>query len=427
MTACSSEISYGMITAVKNVILAGISLKNSTDSFEILLDETRALCEACGMNVLSVIVQKSRSMDPSTAFRKGKLQELRQLREQKDADGIVFHNALSVQTAGRIAEYCGAEVIDRTAVILNIFSSRAGSRQAKLQTEMARLQYDLPRLQNQNNSDGHERGGAAYNRGAGEMRSSLTARKYEARIAVLRRELKKIEQRTGQDERRRSKTLMKRAALTGYTNAGKSSLMNCLLRLSHQPGSFVAEKDMLFATLDTSVRRITYQGKSFLLSDTVGFVSDLPHSLIEAFQATLQAALGADLLIHVIDFSDPDWQTKAQITEDTLKQIGAEDIPVLRVFNKTDLAEGRTADGMMISCLRDEGIRELAEEILARLYPEEDSVVCRISYDRMNIADKYFALLKYEILSRDEQAMTVRVSGPKDLVRSAGTQFRRDG
>lgn len=414
-----------MIISVKNVIIAGTDLKNSRESFSLMMEETKSLCEACGMNVTGEIVQKSRSMDPSTAFRKGKLEELRLMCGELGADGIVFHNALSVQTANRIASVCGVEVIDRTAVILNIFSRRARSRQAKLQTEMARLQYDLPRILSDRDSAGHERGGAAYNRGAGEMRSSLTARKYEARIAVLRKELAKIDQRAGQDERRRAKTLFRRAALIGYTNAGKSSLMNCLLEISGRSGTRVEEKDMLFATLDTSVRKITVQGRSFLLSDTVGFVSDLPHSLIEAFHATLRAAAEADLLIHVIDFSDPEWQTKAEITEQTLTDIGAEGIPVLRVFNKCDLVKGKKADGMMISCRTGYGIKELTVEIIDRLYPEEDSVLCRISYDRMGVAEKYFSLLKSTILEQNDNGMVVRFCGPEDLVRSAGTEMER--
>lgn len=410
---------------MERIILAGIELKNNSRSFRGMMAETRALCAACGMTVLGEIVQKSRSLDPSTAFRKGKLEELTRMREELDADGIVFHNSLSVDTANRIASVCGAEVIDRTAVILRIFSLRARSRQARLQTEMARLQYDLPGTAENRNTGGHERGGSAYNRGAGEMRSAAVARRYEARIAFLRKELKKIDQRTGQDERRRAKTLMRRAALVGYTNAGKSSVMNCLLKESAGGGAEVEEKDMLFATLDTSVRKITVKGRSFLLSDTVGFVSDLPHTLIDAFHATLRSAAEADLLIHVIDYSDPEWQEKEEITEKTLREIGASDIPVLRIFNKCDLKRGSRADGMMISCRTGEGIRSLSEEIFRRLYPDEDAVTCRVPYDRMNIAEKYFALLKGKVIGEDEEGTLIRFSGPADLISSVLNELGR--
>ena len=220
--------------------------------------------------------------------------------------------------AERISAVAGCNVIDRTALILDIFSSRARSRQAKLQTEMARLQYDLPRLLNSDNDRERERGGGVTNRGSGEMRSAIVARKYQKRIQDLKKELKKIESQRQMDERRRSKTLLRRVALVGYTNAGKSSFMNCLIQNTEASGNEVFEKDMLFATLDTSVRKIVYDKKTFFLYDTVGFVSDLPHTLVEAFKSTLDAARDADLLVEIVDVSDDDYETKMEVTENTL-------------------------------------------------------------------------------------------------------------
>ena len=243
--------------------------------------------------------------------------------EKMDVDLVVFYNSLSVQMAERISAVVGCNVIDRTALILDIFSSRARSRQAKLQTEMARLQYDLPRLLNSDNDRERERGGGVTNRGSGEMRSAIVARKYQKRIQDLKQELKKIESQRQMDERRRSKTLLRRVALVGYTNAGKSSFMNCLIQNTEASGNAVFEKDMLFATLDTSVRKIVYDKKTFFLYDTVGFVSDLPHTLVEAFKSTLDAARDADLLVEIVDVSDDDYETKMEVTENTLREIGA--------------------------------------------------------------------------------------------------------
>ncbi|MBR2067432.1 MAG: GTPase HflX, partial [Solobacterium sp.] len=300
---------------MKKVILAGMEKKNANDDFVYAMKETQNLCEACGYDVVATISQKSYSADPKTAFRKGKVDELAALVKDTEAELVIFHNGLSIQTAQRLSSILGVNVIDRTALILDIFSKRARSKQAKLQTELARLQYDLPQLLMDNqDSSGHERGGSALNRGAGEMRSQVIERRYAKRMNELKKELSKIKEQHYRDERRRTKTLMKRVGLVGYTNAGKSSLMNLLLEDANAVDKEVYSEDMLFATLDTSVRNIRISSYRFLLYDTVGFVSNLPHTLIEAFQSTLDAARDADLLLHIIDISDKDYEAKIQIT-----------------------------------------------------------------------------------------------------------------
>ena len=400
---------------MKKAILAGISLKNNTGEFEEQMRETASLCHAAGLEVIDTITQLSRSLDPDTAFRSGKLQELAVLCKETDPDLIVFHNGLRIQMQQRIHEACGVNVIDRTSLILDIFASRARSKQAKLQVELARLQYDLPRvLHSQADESGHERGGSAYNRGAGEMRSALVERRYASRIAALKKELASIDRQIMADERRRTKTMMRRAALVGYTNAGKSSLLNALMDRSESSGKSVMEEDMLFATLDTSVRRIRRNGRSMLIYDTVGFVSDLPHTLIDAFHSTLNSARQADLLIHVIDVSDESWPLKAEITEQTLAEIGAGDIPVLRVYNKTDLCRERPdVSGCAVSCRTKEGIDDLLQEITRRLYPAEETVLCRIPYDKISMTDAYRSVLAVEMLQADEESMIIRITGPK--------------
>ena len=400
---------------MKNVILAGVSLKEERSAFAAAMKECRELILACGMHVVREVTQQSISMDPHTAFRSGKLTELADAIRESQADGIVFLNALRVQTAQRIADVCGVDVIDRTAVILRIFSLRARSKQAKLQTEMARLQYDLPRILSANTEESEHSRSSFNNRGAGEMRSAVIERKYAKRIAALRKELDAISVQKGQDERRRSKTMMKRAAFVGYTNAGKSSLLNACVKRFQSAGSFAFEEDMLFATLDTSVRKITYDKMSFFLYDTVGFVSDLPHELVDAFQSTLDAAVDADLLIHVVDLSDPDHEHKMQVTMDTLRTIHADKIPLLRVFNKCDLlTDGeRTESGVLTSCLTGEGIEEMTQKILDLLYPKEDEGIFEIPYDKLGDFQKYAVVLRTKVLDHTDRGMVVQMAGER--------------
>lgn len=399
---------------MKKTLLAGIRLNISEEEFHAQMSETESLCRACGLDVVSHVTQRSRSMDPNTAFRQGKLEELKVTAEETEAELIVFHNALSIQMTERISAYCGCNVIDRTAVILDIFAERARTAQAKLQVELARLQYDLPRQLNESaDSSGHERGGGAYNRGAGEMRSRLVARKYAAQTARLKKELEKVQQQKYRDERRRTRTMMRRAALCGYTNAGKSSLMNVLIRDSGSPGQSVYEEDMLFATLDTSVRMIRAGSRSFLLYDTVGFVSSLPPTLIEAFQATLDAARDADLIVHVIDASDPQMDRKIQITEDTLREIGAGDIEILRVYNKCDLIrEEDRPQGLCISCTANEGIQQLKQALADHLYPPQQTVDVYMPYDKMGMVNEYRAVLLVQEIRSDDEGTVLRISGP---------------
>lgn len=400
---------------MRNAILAGISLKKNRSGFESAMDECRALMEACNMTVCGQCTQQSDSMDPHTAFRSGKLQELAQLVEETGADGVVFLNRISVQAAERIADVCGVDVIDRTSLILEIFSRRARTKSAMLQTEMARLKYDLPRLLNDKKEDSEHARSSFSNRGAGEMRSAVIERRYSRRIAALKKELERLDGQRGMDEHRRSKTKFKRAALVGYTNAGKSSLMNCFVKNFVSLGTLTREEDMLFATLDTSVRKITVNKQSFFLYDTVGFVSDLPHELIDAFKSTLDSAREADLLIHVVDLSDDDYEEKIAVTMDTLREIGADHIPLLRVFNKGDLVteEKKQSAGLVVSCKTNEGMQELAEKILARLYPAEDSGLFLIPYKRLHDFERYRSVMHCDVLEHTEDGMLVHMTGEK--------------
>lgn len=400
---------------MKKVILAGVCLKDSQSDFDYRMEECRQLCIACGYEPCAEVVQNSTSLDPNTAFRKGKLSELAQMVEETGASQVVFMNDLSVQSAYRIAKTVGVDVIDRTALILDIFAVRARSTQAKLQVEAARLQYALPGVIKDNTDNERSRGGGVTNRGAGEMRSALVARRYRSRIAELKKELKEIEKRRNRDERRRSKTLMRRVALVGYTNAGKSSLMNRILTSYDQKGTQVECRDMLFATLDTSVRSVSCNGYGFLLYDTVGFVSDLPEPLLDAFHSTLASACEADLLIHVIDCSDPDMERKIQATEETLQEIGADEIPVLRVYNKADLVDHPDDGRLYLSCLNGEGLEEVMKQLIDKLYPQEDVFHVFLPYDRMYLFDEYRKVCAMDIVKEAEDGMEMKVSCPHDF------------
>ena len=399
---------------MSEVILAGICLKQDVHEFDGLMAECRALCAACGRTVAAEITQQSESFDRKTAFRSGKLQELAALVKETNAEAIVFANDLSVAAGQRIEETCGVRVIDRTALILDIFSLRSRTRQAKLQVEMARLQYALPRLSDPGEEETHERGGSYRSRGSGEQRSAQIRITYRKRIRQLQKQLAELEKQNWMTENRRSKSELSRVALTGYTNAGKSSLLNAMLRENAREGLQVPEKDMLFATLDTSVRQVSSQGRQFLLYDTVGFVSRLPHTLIDAFHSTLDAARHADLLLHVIDASDPQWEEKAQVTEETLQEIGAGAIKRIRVFTKSDLGIHKDLpEGIRVSAKTMQGIPELMEQIADTLYPEEETLICHLPYSAMAFLEESRRTAQIEILEEGEQGLKVRVSGPK--------------
>ena len=398
---------------MRTAVLAAIRLR-TIRSFENRMEECRRLCEACGIEIVSEIVQNSRTADPHTAFRSGKVEEISAAVKMLEADCVVVFNQLSVAASARLAEAFGVPVMDRTALILDIFSLRAGSAQAKMQVELARLEYAMPALiRNQDEEESHERGGGTVNRGAGEMRAAGLRRRYQRRINDLKKQLKTIEVQNAHAKKHRNKSGLRRAAIVGYTNAGKSSLMNALLQVTESTAGRVNEKDMLFATLDTSIRRIDYAGRAFYLYDTVGFVSDLPHELVEAFRSTLSAAADADLLIEVVDVSDPEWPVHTEVTEETLKQIGAGEIEILRVFNKADRYEGeRDPDALYISCRTGEGIAELARTITERLYPEEIRMYCLVPYDRMAmIADN--VSLDIRVIESFEDGMMTEVCGER--------------
>ena len=316
------------------------------------MDELEGLAEAAGVTVIGQMVQARQRPEKATLIGRGKLEELAQLCETMEADTVIFNDELSGVQMRNLEETLNVRVIDRTILILDIFAGRATSREGKLQVELAQLQYRMPRLTGFGRSLSRL-GGGIGTRGPGEKKLETDRRHIAGRIDDIRAELRRLASTRALQREERIRSRIPVVALMGYTNAGKSTVMNALLshcskkqangrdiiQSDEENKKQVFEADMLFATLDTSVRRIDAPGHiPFLLSDTVGFVSDLPHSLVKAFRSTLDEVCCADLLLEVVDFSDPDYRKQIEVTAKTLSEIGAGHIPVVYLYNKTDLA-----------------------------------------------------------------------------------------
>lgn len=326
---------------MERAVLVGINLEDGTD-YERSMKELQALAEACDMEVCGIVTQNLPYVNKAYYIGSGKVQEVRELAHNLEADVIVFDNPLSPAQLGNLKEATQKAVLDRTNLILQIFSTRARTREAKLQVEVANLQYLLPRLVGAYDALSRQGGGsgAMSNKGAGEKKLELDRRRIEKRLSMLRKELKEIESERVTQRKSRMKSDIAVVALVGYTNAGKSSIMNGMLANSNSDKEKqVFEKDMLFATLDTTVRKIDVpHRKGFLLTDTVGFIDKLPHQLVKAFYSTLEEVKSADLLIHVVDASDADYKEHIRVTLNTLHDLEADHIPRITLFNKADLA-----------------------------------------------------------------------------------------
>ena len=322
------------------VLLVGVNLNNDPD-FERNLSELEALAEACQMKVVGVERQNLSQVNTGVYVGTGKVEEIKALAHMLDAEMVIFDNSLSPMQLRNLNEIIERPVLDRTNLILQIFSSRARTREAQIQVETARLQYELPRLTGMglvlSRQGGGSSGGLA-NKGAGEKKLELDKRKIRHRISELKKELKEIELHRETQRKRRLSQGIPQVALVGYTNAGKSTLMNAFLdTYGGEEEKKVGAQDMLFATLDTTVRRISLPDKKeFLLSDTVGFIDKLPHHLVQAFHSTLEEVKYADLLLEVVDYSNPHFKDHMAVTRETLKELGADDIPCIHVLNKCD-------------------------------------------------------------------------------------------
>lgn len=321
------------------VLLVGVDTGEEAD-FEHSMAELASLAEAAHKQVVGTIVQHMETVNRSLYIGTGKAAQVKAYAAQAEAEEIVFDNALSPTQIRNLANELELPVLDRNNLILDIFALRARTGEAKLQVEAARLQYMLPRLvgMRENLSRQGGTGGAMSNKGAGETKLELDRRKIEHRLSELEKELNSMTKNREIMRKRRMQSGIPQVVLVGYTNAGKSTILNRLVeRYGERSEKTVTEKDMLFATLDTAVRSIsTGDNRPFLLADTVGFIHKLPHGLVKAFRSTLEEVKYADLLVQVVDFSDEHYKQQMEVTEQTLKELGAGDISRLVVYNKAD-------------------------------------------------------------------------------------------
>ena len=413
------------IQADEKVIVTG--LNTGQEDYDYSMTELKELAQANQMDVVDRVDQVLDRPNAATYFGSGKIDEIKNIAAAEEATTVITNDELSPSQLSNLNDEVGVRVIYRTALILEIFAKRAQTKEAKIQVQIAQFEYQLPRLHTAANQrlDQQTGGGAGFaNRGAGETQIEMDRRVIQKHISHLRHELKEINKSEATKRALRDKSAIPTAALVGYTNAGKSTLMNKMIeRYGISREKEVFEKDMLFATLDTSVRQLTLPDqKRFILSDTVGFVSKLPTHLIEAFKSTLTEAAKADLLIQIIDYSDPHRDEMIKTTEKTLHQIGIDNIPMIYVFNKADKTafEYPTMEGddhLVISAKDEKSLDLFIKTIKDHLFddyvdaklliPFTDGHVVSYLNEHANITDTDYqndgTLLQVEISPRDLQ------------------------
>ena len=374
---------------VYRAILVGVSFgEDITASME----ELEGLAEAADVEILGQMLQARERPDTATYIGKGKVEELAEMCSNMGANTVIFNNELSGMQLRNLEGAVGVTVLDRTILILDIFADRATSSVGKLQVEYAQLRYRLPRLMGFGRSLSRT-GGGIGTRGPGEKKLETDRRHIQSRMDEIKREIKEAQRSREVQRSRREKSEIPVVSLVGYTNAGKSAIMNALLRGNDREDKSVFEKDMLFATLDVSQRRIKLDSNhEFILADTVGFVSKLPHSLVEAFKSTLEEVTYSDLLLHVVDVSADDCEFNMNVTYSVLREIGAGDIPCVTVFNKTDKLDDPSriplvdGESITISAKYGDNIDVLKEVIRKNIFSDLRQAKLLIPYDKGSVS-----------------------------------------
>ena len=370
-------------------ILAGLDaavFSKEETATESTLEELKALLETAGGTAVGTLLQSRPAPDPHSFLGEGKVEELRQAVEATGANMVIFDNDLSPSQIRTLEDITGATVIDRSALILDIFAQRAKTREGRLQVELAQYQYLLPRLSGMGRSLSRQ-GGGIGTRGPGETRLESDRRHIRTRISRLQQELKEVRRVRGVQRQLREKNSVPVVALIGYTNAGKSTLLNALT------GAGIPANNRLFDTLDTTTRRMTVSDTlDVLLSDTVGFIAKLPHNLVEAFQATLEELQYADLLLHVIDASDPERAAHMEVVEKLAAQLAPQGVPIIEVYNKADLVEPQLIpvgeNKAAISAATGTGLPKLLELVEQNLDTGVRRVTMKLPYSAAGEVDR---------------------------------------
>lgn len=385
-----TEVEYRQVRLEK-VVLIGVYSAGSQRDAENSMQELAALCETAGAVVLDGVLQRRPHPDPATYLGRGKTEELRDIVVATGADTVVADTELAPSQRRALEDAVKVKVIDRTAVILDIFSQHAKSREGKAQVELAQLEYLLPRLRGWGQSMSRQAGGQVSggagmgSRGPGETKLELDRRRIHIRMAKLRREIAHMKTARDTKRARRARNMLPAVSIAGYTNAGKSSLLNRITRAG------VLVENQLFATLDATVRRCaTPDGRPYTMADTVGFVRNLPHQLVEAFRSTLEEVADSDLIVHVVDAAHPDPAGQIQTVREVIGEIDSRDIPEIIAFNKCDLIDdakrielrGLESNCVFVSARTGEGVDELLERIAEMLPNHDVDVELVVPFDR---------------------------------------------